>query len=861
MNAGELLANTLSPDQRTREDATQKLERACRENFPAYMHTLSSELVNESSPPHVRNAAGLALKNALTAKDINRQLDYSNRWLALDPEHRNKIKQDALMSLGSPVKQIGTVAAQVVQAIAMVELPHNQWPQLIEILLGFVNRENTNLRVATLQAIGFICETIKPEILAARSNEILTAVIHGARKEEPSPEVQLAAIHALSNSLEFVQDNFEREGERNYIMQVVCEATQSASVPVQVGAFECLVKIMTLYYEKMGFYMERALFGLTVMGMKHSEEAIALQAIDFWSTVCDIEIEITYENLEAQEFGESPEQENKYFSKIALPEIAPVLFELLLRQDEDADEDDWNVSKAASTALASLAQAVNDAVVPISVPFIEANIRSPDWHRREASVMTFGSILDGPDPSVLTPLVNQALPILIDMMTDSHFAVRDTVAWTLGRICDLLVSTIQPDVHLQPLVTALVNGLQDQPRIIANCAWALQNLAEQLSYTEDNQPLAPNPLSPYYDGVVQALLRTTETATGEGNYRTHAYESIGAYITNAPPDQIHVVQNTAVTILQRLEHMISVQNQIIGIDDRNEWNDLVTHFCAALINVIRKLSDGIQPLADRIMTLLLQLIQSAGKTSTIVEDAFLVVSAMINALEQNFSPYLNAFLPFLYTALRTHEEAELCNVAIGIIGDISRSLGEQSAQYSAGFMSVLFENLQSDILNRNVKISILSCFGDIALAIGPLFEPFLSTAMTVLRQAGTIQANPLDQELSEYVTALREGILEAYTGIVAGLKNTDKVNLVLPYVPDILELIQRSLADTERQEAVVRICYGLLGDLAETFRNGQIKELLLAEWIATELRQKGRMSADTRKNLRYARENVKLATA
>ena len=44
-----------------------------------------------------------------------------------------------------------------------------------------------------------------------QSNEILTAVIHGARKEEPSPEVQLAAINALFNSLEFVRDNFERE--------------------------------------------------------------------------------------------------------------------------------------------------------------------------------------------------------------------------------------------------------------------------------------------------------------------------------------------------------------------------------------------------------------------------------------------------------------------------------------------------------------------------------------------------------------------------------------------------------------------------------------------------------------------------
>lgn len=54
-----------------------------------------------------------------------------------------------------------------------------------------------------------------------------------------------------------------RQGERNYIMQVVCEATQSPSSDVQVAAFECLVKIMHLYYEWMKFYMERALFGVS----------------------------------------------------------------------------------------------------------------------------------------------------------------------------------------------------------------------------------------------------------------------------------------------------------------------------------------------------------------------------------------------------------------------------------------------------------------------------------------------------------------------------------------------------------------------------------------------------------------------
>jgi len=57
----------------------------------------------------------------------------------------------------------------------------------------------------------------KPDILSPRSNEILTAVIHGARKEEPSHDVQLAAIHALYNSLEFVRENFEREVSRIFL--------------------------------------------------------------------------------------------------------------------------------------------------------------------------------------------------------------------------------------------------------------------------------------------------------------------------------------------------------------------------------------------------------------------------------------------------------------------------------------------------------------------------------------------------------------------------------------------------------------------------------------------------------------------
>lgn len=51
----------------------------------------------------------------------------------------------------------------------------------------------------------------KPEVLAAQSNEILTAVVQGARSDETNKDVKLSALRALYNSLEFVRDNMENE--------------------------------------------------------------------------------------------------------------------------------------------------------------------------------------------------------------------------------------------------------------------------------------------------------------------------------------------------------------------------------------------------------------------------------------------------------------------------------------------------------------------------------------------------------------------------------------------------------------------------------------------------------------------------
>jgi importin subunit beta-1 len=94
-------------------------------------------------------------------QDSARQTEYSNRWLAVDAKIRSEIKEYVLRGLHSEQVKAGTVAAQSVAAIATVELPLGQWPDLIEILLRFVNTgTSVPLRQSTLSAIGFICESL-----------------------------------------------------------------------------------------------------------------------------------------------------------------------------------------------------------------------------------------------------------------------------------------------------------------------------------------------------------------------------------------------------------------------------------------------------------------------------------------------------------------------------------------------------------------------------------------------------------------------------------------------------------------------------------------------------------------------------
>ncbi|KDR02574.1 Importin subunit beta, partial [Zootermopsis nevadensis] len=218
MNAGttlqliQILEKTVSPDKNELEAAQIYLEQAAQTNLPEFVRTLSDILYHGGNSPVARMAAGLQLKNTLTSKDPAVKTQYQQRWLAFPEETRAYVKTNILAALGTENNRPSS-AAQCVAYVAVAELPVGQWPELIGVMVNNVIDPTSTemMKEATLEGMGYICQDIEHEVLIAQSNQILTAIIHGMRQNEPSNHVRLAATTALLNSLEFTRANFDKE--------------------------------------------------------------------------------------------------------------------------------------------------------------------------------------------------------------------------------------------------------------------------------------------------------------------------------------------------------------------------------------------------------------------------------------------------------------------------------------------------------------------------------------------------------------------------------------------------------------------------------------------------------------------------
>ncbi|XAR68780.1 hypothetical protein NMG60_11000145 [Bertholletia excelsa] len=664
------LLSAQSADAKVRTEAEGNLRQFQEQNLPSFFLSLSVELSNNEKPLESRRLAGIVLKNSLDAKDAGRKEQLVQQWVAIDLSIKSKIKELLLNTLGSSAPEARHTAAQVIAKIASIEIPRKEWPELIGLLLVNMTQQDRPalLKQATLETLGYVCEEIShQDLVQDEVNSVLTAVVQGMNVAEYGPEVRLAATRALYNALDFAQTNFENEMERNYIMKVVCETAVAKEAEIRQAAFECLVSIASTYYDVLEPYMQ-TIFELTSNAVKGDEEAVALQAIEFWSSICDEEIELQEYEL-AESADSSP---HSCFIEKALPSLVPMLLETLLKQEEDQDQDDgtWNVSMAGGTCLGLVARTVGDAIVPLVMPFVEPNILKPDWRSREAATYAFGSILEGPSVEKLAPMVHAGLDFLLNAMKDENSHVKDTTAWTLSRIFELLhtpstgFSVISP-ANLQRIVGVLLESIKDAPHIAEKVCGAIYYLAQGY----EDAGASSSFLTPYLPDIISCLIATADrTDSSDSKLRSSAYETLNEVVRCSNlKETSHIIAQLLPVIMNKLGQ--TVELQIVSSDDREKQGDLQALLCGQLQVIIQKLSSTdetkavILQAADQIMVLFLKVF--ACRSSTVHEEAMLAIGALAYATGPEFEKYMSEFYKYLEMGLQNFEEYQVCAISVG----------------------------------------------------------------------------------------------------------------------------------------------------------------------------------------------------
>ncbi len=753
------------------------------------------------------------------------QENQAARWLGLQNEIRLHTKGALLAALGAQELDIGHTSALVVAKVAAIEIPRNQWPDLIPQLLKNAEAGSSEgLRQSSIEVLGYICEELaafQDDYLdEATVNAILTGVVSSMRPEEVNMDLRYVATKALTNALDYAEGNFEREQERNYIIEMVCHGTSARDPKVREAAWECFVRVAENYYQHLPTYIA-TIFQLTETAMNDEVEGVAMQALEFWSTVADEEFECLLDVKEGKE------NKSFFFIGNALNQLVPLLLNQLTKQDELADEGSWNIALAAGAALSLAASVAGDPIVPIVMPYVQQNIQrnnSPDdWRYREAATFAFGCILDGPDSQALGDLARSGLNYLLSALSDTNPLVKNTTAWCLGRMFEFVHGSLDPPLmtpeNLPLVVETLLKSLQDETFIAEKVCYAISKLADGFS------DMNPSPMSQYFETVIGNLLETSTRVSevGQSNIQIQAFAAINDVVSASSPDAVVSVARLVPVMNQRIHDIIAVQPT--SQESSEQQIETLNLLCGVISAIITKLysagEQGTQYAADQadnIMTALLAVF--ACRQNYIPEEAMLAVGALTYVSGKGFARYMDAFYPYLEKGLQQVKEWQTCLISLGILGDVCRALEEDFALYCDSVMQILARSLEDPEVPKSVKPSILASFGDISIAIGDKFLKYLGIFAPPLQAAATMSVEMAktvgdNEDEIEYINSLRQNILDAWSGMFNGLSKEFVELYLKQFAPMIIDYVESIAANPLTEDlSVLNRAAGALGDVA-----------------------------------------------
>jgi importin subunit beta-1 len=297
------------------------------------------------------------------------------------------------------------------------------------------------------------------------------------------------------------------------------------------------------------------------------------------------------------------------------------------------------VRQAAANCLEAVAIVAGDIVLDAVGPFVSANFNAPDWRLRDAAVQSLGVILLGPSEERLGPLINSALPALAAKLAkdgpgrDPSPAVRDSAAWTIGKMYEQqqLAASTSPDL-VQPVLAALNAALDEAANVATKAAYAIHQIAAHVAGVQDasGRTQISAALGPLIDHL---LKRLEQEDADEGQLRDNCTEAIHELVTGSGDADVPTLKALCVETLRRLDLAAKKSPEELARlspDDRETMQAVQLHMSALLQVLAMRLGGDIQEYAPKALESIYYVLKGPFPVSH--ETAFHALGSIADAI-------------------------------------------------------------------------------------------------------------------------------------------------------------------------------------------------------------------------------------
>jgi importin subunit beta-1 len=602
-----------------------------------------------------------------------------------------------------------------------------------------------------------------------------------------SPKVKEAALKCLMNSFEALENVFKDESNVRHFMNGIAE---SATVNKELAkkSLICLNRFVFLFHSLIKSKLYDIVNYINYFWPLVDEDT-KIQLIEFWTIVSEAGyVDVVNEHL-------------NFTLNYVLKS---------LEKGEDYNDEVWNPHKAASSCLEAINNCVREKLLQnkIVVDFIDTEIMSGDPKRIDIGAVALGSVISEDSEQQLV----QNVKVLINKMRDP--VCEESCLWALAKVCETNFYAVVE--HLPCLISQTCDIILSGYQTATSSAWILSCIFKSIKkYKEINlMPLhipietqkqflnyAYTQINQHFTYILQVLIKSTENAKLEDS-------TLRVALFSSLTELIRITNEANFGLLDEfISYCIQKINECVIAVNRASTNyipiieDVLSNYVilSEVISQERK-KDSSKLLINSYVDIL------KSKPTTSIGEVYIAIS---NNVEE-FSPHLNTLLPFIIRDLSCLDEFIL-KAAINLIGCMANHMQTDFFQASTSLIPLLIQTLSSKEVPKKLKPSIISVFGDIALALGRHFEQYLEVSLMIFDQILS-----LDRSTDEkYIDSLRNNVIIMIDCIIISVNDSSALG---DHMYRIVEGVKK-LTNTDNSPSTKLSIINLLSDLKNLYGN------------------------------------------